>query len=88
MEALSATAASVSPPFLKATVSQALAAPIHRKARILTRDPPREVEDDSMELQVEDDVRRWVFNLFNHFISVSKEDFFENKHSIIFGVKI
>lgn len=61
MEALSVTAASVSPPFLKPTVSPALAAPIHRKARILTRDPLREVEDDSMELQVEDDVRRCVF---------------------------
>lgn len=61
MEAPSVTAASVSPPFLKPTVSPALAAPIHRKARILTRDPLREVEDDSMELQVEDDVRRCVF---------------------------
>lgn len=60
MEAPSATAASVSPPFLKATLSQALAAPIHRKARILTRDPLREA-DDSMELQAEDDVRRSVF---------------------------
>lgn len=61
MEALSATAASASPHFLKRTVSKALAAPIHRKARILTRDPLREVEEDSMELQVEDDVRRFVF---------------------------
>lgn len=61
MEAPSATAASVSPLFLKPTVSLALAAPIHRKARILTRDPPREVEGDNMVLQVEDDVRRWVF---------------------------
>lgn len=59
MEVLSATAASASPPFLKPTLSQALAAPIHRKARILTRDPLREV-DDSMVLQVEDDARRWV----------------------------
>ena len=61
MEAPSATAASVSPHFLKPTVSKALATPIHRKARILTRDPPREVEDDNMALQVEDDVRRLVF---------------------------
>lgn len=60
MEAPSATAASVSPPFLKPTLSRALAAPIHRKARILTRDPLREAEG-SMELQVEDDVRRLVF---------------------------
>lgn len=60
MEAPSATTASVSPPFLKPTISQALATPIHRKARILTRDPLREVEDDSMELQAEDDVRRLV----------------------------
>lgn len=60
MEAPSATAASVSPPFPKATLSQARAAPIHRKARILTRDPLREA-DDSMELQAEDDVRRSVF---------------------------
>ena len=76
MEAPSATAASVNPPFLKPTVSQALAAPIHRKARILTRDPLREVEEDSMELQVEDDVRRLVylkdglvFNLLKTFLS-------------------
>lgn len=69
MEAPSATAASVSPPFLKPTVSKALAAPIHRKARILTRDPLREVEGDSMELQVEDDVRRLVF-LRGHFLFV------------------
>ena len=60
MEAPSATAASVSPRSPKPTVSPALAAPIHRKARILTRDPLREA-DDSMALQVEDDVRRWVF---------------------------
>lgn len=58
MEAPSAIAASVSLPFLpKVTLFLALAAPIHRKARILTRDPLREV-GDSMELQVEDDVRR------------------------------
>lgn len=67
MEARSATAANVSLHFQKLTVSKALAAPIHRKARILTRDPPREVEDDSMELQVEDDVRRWV--IFNYSVS-------------------
>lgn len=59
MEALSATAASVSPPFRKQTLSKALVAPIHRKARILTRDPLREA-GDSMELQVEDDARRFV----------------------------
>lgn len=58
MEAPSAITASVSPPFPRQTVSQALAAPIHRKARILTRDPLRGVEDDSKELLVEDDVRR------------------------------
>lgn len=58
MEVLSGTTASVSPPFPKLTVSKALAAPIHRKARILTRDPLREVGGDSMELQVEDDARR------------------------------
>lgn len=58
MEAPSATAASASPPFLKLKVSKALATPIHRKAKILRRDPLREVEDDSMELQVEDDGRR------------------------------
>lgn len=60
MEAPSGIAASVSPPSPKQTISQALVAPIHRKARILTRDPPREVEDGSMGLQVEDDVRRLV----------------------------
>lgn len=64
MAAPSATTASVSPPFLRPTVSQALAAPIHRKARILTRDPLREVEDDNMELQVEDDVRRLAISFF------------------------
>lgn len=58
MEVLNATTGSVSPPFPKLTVFLVLAAPIHRKARILTRDPLREVEDDNMELQVEDDVRR------------------------------
>lgn len=57
MEAPSAIAASESPPSPKVTLSPALAAPIHRKARILTRDPLREV-GDSMELQVEDDARR------------------------------
>lgn len=61
MEAPSATVASASPPFLKQIVSLASVAPIHRKARILTRDPPREVEDGSMGLQVEDDVMRLVF---------------------------
>lgn len=82
MEVPSGTTASVSPPFLKPTISQALVAPIHRKARILTRDPLREVEDDRMELQVEDDVRRLgfffslskdfvVFNVKKHFSSVS-----------------
>lgn len=60
MEAPSAIVASGSPPFLKTTLSRGLAAPIHRKARLLTRDPLREA-DDSMELQVEDDVRRLVF---------------------------
>lgn len=64
MVAPSATTASVSPPFLRLTISSALAAPIHRKARILTRDPLREVEDDSMELQVEDGVRRLVVVVF------------------------
>lgn len=59
MEAQSATAASVSPPSQKQTASQAPAAPVHRKARVLTRDPLREA-DDSMELQVEDDARRSV----------------------------
>lgn len=59
MEAPSATAASGSPLSPKATLSPALAAPIHRKARILTRDPLREA-GDSMELQVEDDARRSV----------------------------
>lgn len=59
MEAPSATTASASPHFLKVMLSQAPAAPIHRKARILTRDPLREA-DDTMELQVEDDVRRLV----------------------------
>lgn len=58
MEALSATAASESPPFPRVTVSLALVAPIHRKARILTRDPPREVDPGSMALQVEEDVKR------------------------------
>lgn len=57
MEAPNAIAASVNPPFPKVTLFLAHAAPIHRKARILTRDPHREV-GDSMELQVEDDVRR------------------------------
>lgn len=57
MEAPSAIAASVSPPSPKVTLFLALAAPIHRKARILTRDPLREV-GGSMELQVEDDARR------------------------------
>lgn len=57
MEAPSAIAASVSPPSPKVTLFLALAAPIHRKARILTRDPLREV-GDSMALQVEDDARR------------------------------
>lgn len=52
------TTVSVSPPFLKQKVFLVRVAPIHRKAKILTRDPLREVEDDSMELQVEDDVRR------------------------------
>lgn len=61
MGALSDTVASVSPPSPKLKVSLVLAAPIHRKARILTRDPLREVEGDSMESQVEDDVRRLVF---------------------------
>lgn len=65
MEAPSATAASVSPPVPKPTVSKALVTPIHRKARILTRDPLREVEDDSMELQVEDDVRRLVLFFYS-----------------------
>lgn len=65
MEAQSAVAASVSPPILKAKVSKALATPLHRKARLLTRDPPREVERDSMELQVVDDGRRLVF-LMDH----------------------
>lgn len=59
MEAPSATTASASHPSPNPTVFQALAAPIHRKARILTRDPLREA-DDSMELQAEDDVRRLV----------------------------
>ena len=63
MEALSATASSVSPPFRNQTLSQAPVAPIHRKARILTRDPLREA-GDSLELQVEDDARRFVQNLF------------------------
>lgn len=63
MEAPSATVASGSPPFLKTTLSRGLAAPIHRKARILTRDPLREA-DDSMELQVEDDARRLVLFFF------------------------
>lgn len=57
MEVPSAIAASVSLPFPKVTLFLALVAPIHRKARILTRDPLREV-GDSMELQVEDDARR------------------------------
>ena len=74
MEAPSATAASVSPPFPKATLSQALAAPIHRKARILTRDPLREA-DDSMELQAEDDVRRSVFLMIIKKKNVIVEDF-------------
>lgn len=60
MEALSATTASESPHSPKVTLSLAPAAPTHRKARILTRDPLREA-GDSMELQVEDDVRRWVY---------------------------
>lgn len=59
MEAPSATAASGSHLSPKVTLSPALAAPIHRKARILTRDPLREA-GDSMELQVEDDARRSV----------------------------
>lgn len=59
MEGPSATIASVNPPSPKVTLSLAPAAPTHRKARILTRDPLREA-GDSMELQAEDDVRRWV----------------------------
>lgn len=59
MEAPNATIASVSPPSPKVTLSLAPAAPTHRKARILTRDPLREA-GDSMELQAEDDVRRCV----------------------------
>lgn len=58
MEVLSATAASESPPFPRVTVSLALVAPIHRKARILTRGLPREVKPGSMALQVEEDVKR------------------------------
>ena len=57
MEAPSAIAESVSPLSPKVTLFLALGAPIHRKARILTRDPLREV-GDSMELQAEDDARR------------------------------
>lgn len=59
MEAPSATAASASPPSPKVTLSLGPAAPTHRKARILTRDPLSEA-GGSMELQAEDDVRRWV----------------------------
>lgn len=59
MEAPSATTASASPPSPKVTLSLAPAAPTHRKARVLTRDPLREA-GDSMELQAEDDVRRLV----------------------------
>lgn len=62
MGALSATPVSGSPPFPKLKVSLALAAPIHRKARISTRDLLREAEDDSMASQVEDDVRRFVLS--------------------------
>lgn len=58
MEVLSATAASESPPFPRVTVSLALVAPIHRKARILTRDLPREVDPGSIALQVKEDVTR------------------------------
>ncbi|MEQ2182333.1 hypothetical protein GOODEAATRI_021241 [Goodea atripinnis] len=63
MGALSATTVSVSPPFPKLKVSLALVAPIHRKARISTRDLLREVEDDSMESRVEDDVKRSIFSM-------------------------
>lgn len=80
MEAPNATAASASPPFLKPTVSKALAAPIHRKARILTRDPLREVEDDSMELQVEDDVRRLVFLRGRLLLCLKKKNIYCEKH--------
>lgn len=59
MEAPSVTTVSVSLPSPKVTLSLAPAAPTHRKARILTRDPLREA-GDSMELQAEDDVRRLV----------------------------
>ena len=58
MGVLSAAAVSESPPFLKVTPSLARAAPIHRKAKILTRDPLREVQGDSMAMQVEEDVKR------------------------------
>lgn len=60
MEGRNVSVVSVSPPFLKQKVFLVLVAPIHRKAKILTRDPLREVEDDSMELQVEDDAKRLV----------------------------
>lgn len=63
MGALSATTESESPPFPKLKISPALAAPIHRKARISTRDLLREAEDDSMESRAEDDVRRFVFSI-------------------------
>lgn len=58
MGAQNAAAASESLLFPKVTVSLAHDAPIHRKAKMLTRDPLREVEDGSMGLQVEEDVKR------------------------------
>lgn len=80
MEAQSGTTASVSLLFPKLTVFQDLDAPIHRKAKILTRDPLREVEGASMELQVEDDVRRFVTGFL-----IGRHDLHYNRESHIFN---
>ena len=58
MEAPSVTIGSGSHLRLKVTALQDHVAPIHRKARILTRDRSREAQGDNMALQVEDDGMR------------------------------
>lgn len=72
MGALSATTGSGSPPFPKLKISPALAAPIHRKARISTRDLLREAEDDSVESRAEDAARRFVFSIIIFFLEWKK----------------
>lgn len=68
MEAPSATTVSESPPSQRRKVSQALAAPTHRKARVSTRDPPREVAEvaDRVGSWAVGEEKRWVAEKFKN----------------------